>query len=748
MAGYYPLILAHGVLAAITFLCMVPAAIMVARFYGRNPRWALRLHIYLQILTVGLTTVIFILGWMAVGPRRSLTNPHHGIGLAIYVLILVQAIGGWWIHKREKGKIIRKLPVKLVLHQWFGRAIALLGIAQVPLGLTLYGSPKYLFILYTLWMSFLLVWYFVLSYRAMAPIGGLTREDSHHGETVITERTGRSRSRGPGLLGGLAAGAALAALLGRRKRSRSRSQSRSRVEEVIPSRRGSRSRRDSGSYIDEKFERKKSSGGVMDTLFKGAAVLGAGALAKSWFDRRRNKDDEEYSSVAQDTPSRRNRPSRRDSVSDLTESSITTHRVGDRRTGGTILPGPGDPLMTATAISAADRPITPRPTHGRSRQNSFDSDSYSSTMSPSRRPGSSHGVRNGLLAGLGLGWFSKMMKDRRDAREMKRLEDERKARYGSNSSRYTGDGFKVGRRRSDRRDSMPTESSDLSTILTNPHPPLAPSSIPTVPVPLGAQTGSTIGQSRSRHDVTEHVSMPAGPPDPQGILHQDSGSEAYISTGGGTHRRHSSRRRREVEAAAAAAAASGLAAAEEERRRRERSRSRSAVASPPVSVKVKVHGDKDRNVTLRRLTEEEALAERASRKGQRRQRADSMSSLSGTDIEGSSRRYRRDTSRRRADSIVSAKQEAVSSTGPPVMAPLSPPDPPYAGGRRPKDSAYYSGKPAMSKTSISGSHGTWSEMSPSGIGSGQEDAAERRRRRRLERNQRQSGTGTGTVEFS
>ena len=112
---YHSLIRGHGIVAAITFLFIIPSAILIARFYTRNPFWALRLHIWLQILTLLLSTVVFVLGWFAVGPERSLTNPHHGIGLAIYVLILVQFIGGWWIHGREKGKRRMYIPMKLMV---------------------------------------------------------------------------------------------------------------------------------------------------------------------------------------------------------------------------------------------------------------------------------------------------------------------------------------------------------------------------------------------------------------------------------------------------------------------------------------------------------------------------------------------------------------------------------------------------------------------------------------------------------
>lgn len=112
---YHTLVLGHGIVAAITFLGIVPAAILIAKFYYRNPHLALRLHISLQVLTVILATVVLVLGYFAVGPSRSLTNPHHGIGVAIYVLVLVQFIGGAVIHRVEKGKMRYYLPVKLMV---------------------------------------------------------------------------------------------------------------------------------------------------------------------------------------------------------------------------------------------------------------------------------------------------------------------------------------------------------------------------------------------------------------------------------------------------------------------------------------------------------------------------------------------------------------------------------------------------------------------------------------------------------
>jgi hypothetical protein len=164
---YHSLIRGHGIVAAITFLGIVPAAILIAKFGQRNPGLSLKLHVYLQILTVLLTTVVLVLGWFAVGPERALTNPHHGIGVAIYVLVLVQFFWGWLMFKIERRKKAppTMLPKKVYVHRMIGRALALLGFVQIALGLTLYGSPLVLFILYALAGLFLLLTYLILDFR-------------------------------------------------------------------------------------------------------------------------------------------------------------------------------------------------------------------------------------------------------------------------------------------------------------------------------------------------------------------------------------------------------------------------------------------------------------------------------------------------------------------------------------------------------------------------------------------------------
>ena len=770
LAQYHSLVTGHGVLAAITFLFLVPIAIMFVRFHPDRRRGR-RIHAYLQVLTVGLSTVVFILGFFAVGPSRSLTNPHHGIGVAIYVLVLTQAIGGTMVRK------VFKKSLRLMVHRWFGGALGILGVVQIPLGLTLYGSPKFTFILYALWMAFLVFLYFILSWRHendwddnITMYGG--RSHGGRSESGVTHSEHRSK-RGFGWLGPLVAGLGAWALLRRGKRgsegshsSRSESLSRSgRTPEVIPSRRGSTSYYMTNDKYSEKTGRQ--GGGLMGKLLGIGAIVGAGALLKKFTGRKNDRVyDEEYSAVSTDTPSRHGpshaRPPRK-RPDDYTESEFTEDRTElGARPRTPLLPGPG-----AASSAAGPRPSTPQASHARTATSMLDSQlysDYSSYVSPSRRAREEEhhsGAGKGILAGLGLGWFAKKMKDRRDRRaEEERLRIEEERRDGRHGSRYTGDGYGTPTRPSRRRPppstftntvmSEDTESSyiearPLGTSLGGPPmPPLAADSAPPPVVPVSAPRRSR-SRSRSRHDV-EPATMPPMPPDPQGVLaslHQGSESESHMSRAGRSQQRNSSRRRRDAEAAAAAAASSaaGLAAEQE--------RDRSRASHPHSVIKVKYHDDRDRNVTLRRLTEEEA------RREHRRGRSGSVSSLSGSETPGH-RRYRRDGSERRTVDETEAERL--------VSSPLPPPTPAFAGGRGGKDSAYYSGQPGPSGGSPVGaptvssvaSHGTWSALSPTPSGpitnprppgSGAVSAAERRQRRRLERN-RDARPGTGTVDFT
>lgn len=176
-------------------------------------------------------------------------------------------------------------------------------------------------------------------------------------------------------------------------------------------------------------------------------------------------------------------------------------------------------------------------------------------------------------------------------------------------------------------------------------------------------------------------------------------------------------------------------------------------ASPPISVKMKVHPD-GRHVTLRRLNEEEAAAERTARRRERRSRR--ASSLSSAD-EGSSR-YRRNNGMRD-----SSQQPIINVPPPPAMSSS------LGGSHRPPSELNLPpARPAMPQASDSpqagpsglppaaGPAGSGAVGSPGNVAGGTDLGTgtdlstfdNNRRRRRAERARRLEASKGNKVEFS
>lgn len=598
----------------------------------------------------------------------------------------------------------------------------MLGLAQIPLGLTLYGSPVALFVLYALAVFSLLLIYFILEH-----IKDRRYESDHdsrysYGQGSVTESR-RRHSRTGDLLKGGAAGIGIAALADRFRR-RSKSQDRGDQPEVVGS------RRHSGSFVeDEKYyEDEERGGGWRDRLLKIGAVGGAAAAAKSFFDKRRRRD--------QDSDTGHHGPPRGGDVP--IDQRGSRNRINE----------------TAPVPPSGQHPLN-QPLHHRRSSSSM---TYSSDVSASQEGRGGHGVRD-AVAGLGaFGLARNIFKKRRERKEQKRfdqrLEAERLDR--EQNQRLTGDGTP----RRHRRHGSGTTSTDLTAstdhfpgrgpILGNPGTsvPIAAGLYPGV-AGAGAPSGNglpppphntTLGASNpvmtGAAPLIPTASMPSIPHDPQGILHQNySGSENSAA-----HQRPNRD-------------AAGGSAAAEASKRRDRSRHHSgsggdSVASPPVSVKVKMHSD-GRHVTLRRLPEEEAAISREARRKERsgRRRRGSGSDLSGT--EGTSGdRWRRtealerqqqaaEQTRLKNDRLAQQQQQAVPPVQQslPVPFPAPPPIPGSSPGLRP---------PGPGSVGSPGTYdGNTTEASA--------DYANNRKRRRAERAQaklaREGRTG-GHVEFT
>lgn len=553
------------------------------------------------------------------------------------------------------------------IHHWFGRMIALLGLAQIPLGLTLYGSPVILFVLYALAVFALLFVYFVLSYLHGRRGGSEYGSRYSYGSGSVVEE----RRRHSGLSGLAKAGVAGVGIAALSNRFRHRSRSRGSRPEVVGS------RRQSTSYVDEEKYSRHGRGDDRGSRWKDR-VLQIGAVSAGV-------------AIARNLMGRRDRDRGRDRDSDVGEYGPPL---------GGVTPINPERLEEGRPLPSGQHPLN-QPLH---HQRSSSTLSYSSIQSASGEVRRGHGLRD-TVAGLGaVGLARNIFKKRRERKEQRRLETQRQREIEeeriarANNQRLTGDRFP---RRTGRRGSL-TTSTDISTS-TNDQPRRDPGLPPPIPAgvfPAGVAGAAAAGQAhgRDRHHNTMNpsnpilggvpptapVSMPPIPPDPQGIFHpESSGSEAYASAGGRQHRRHHSGRRTSA-ADPLIGAATGVATTEASSSRRDRQNQASGgepgVESPPVSVKVKVHRG-GRHVTLRRLPEEEAAAERSRRSKDRhgRRRRGSISSLSGSDTGGNHWRRTEALEQQQADAMRAESQNLAaaraSSQNPNMPVPLPPPPP-------------------------------------------------------------------------
>ncbi|KAE8383965.1 hypothetical protein BDV23DRAFT_192455 [Aspergillus alliaceus] len=672
MPEYHTLIVVHGVIGTIVFLGLVPISILIIRYYSRwNPFVAFKLHAWFQVLTLLLSTVVFVLGWFAVGPERSLTNPHHGIGLAIYVMVIFQVLWGWMLHKIESKRQRFRVPLKLVIHRWLGRALAILGLVQIPLGLTLYGSPKVLFILYSIAACALLITFFVLSYLyddEGYPVGPDydTRHSYVSGPPPVPGPSGQRQSSFGRMAAAGAAGAGLASLFKRRSRSR-----------------GREGYEDSQtSYMTEKYsDEGQPRKGWGDKLLKLGAVGGGAFLAKKFFDRRKSREG--------DAESGRYRPAHRRSDS-MTEETFS--RIEDGRR-----PEP-------THRTPLNRPPSRPPSRPQSPGSSY---YYNTTYFSDNDHDRPHRARNALF---GAGAFAalknlftrrKANDDDRRVEDMRRreMEEERLARADS-KRRYTGDGY-YPRRRADSFTATDISSTDMT------RPPRGPSHGESALTGDPAMSGAIDGHHSELPGAPTASEIPGQAPSRLGPSDIAAGAAAGSALGAasGHHRRSGSRRREDH------------------------------TDSPPVSVKVKMHNDGRHVTLRRLTEEEAAASREARRRERRnsRRRAGSASSLSGN--EGSYDRWRRvEQLERQQQEQMQREQEAAAAAAaagmstapsgsipapsfapPPNMSHMAPPPPPHV----PSSLPYGPGSVT--------SPGTFTGTEASG------DYASNRRRRRAER---------------
>lgn len=748
--GYHTLIKGHGAIAAIVFILIVPAAIFSARYYHGNPRLALKLHIYLQVLTVLLSTVVLILGWFAVGPERALSNPHHGIGLAIYVLVIFQFLWGALMHRIEKKRDVppNHLPLKIYLHQWLGRGIAILGFVQIALGLTLYGSPRVLFILYAVAGALLLFAYFALDYynRARRPVDqadfysdyGSYLSGTRGTRTELTGRHASDEEKGGHHWFRNAALGATGLFAFKKWRDR-RNEKDLEKEEIRddsttvhgrerpsagylegsrtssrPPSRGPRRRAHSQSRLSRESwedDTPRKDNTWRNRILGAAAGAGALAGAKRLFGGRKERDVESVDSRSYRPPMGHHSMVSQTDVSRVASGQAPMSPEDPRRRDYATQPNMDSmvsgPPMTPTRTGSRRRPHLDRSSED---YMSYDSREYLSDPGEEERPqhlaqGNGHTLRESIATFGALAGFKEWNKRRKERREQQRIDRERRQEMDNadhfnrrHSGRYPRAQDASGRRPSGTETLMTGVSNDQEHDFRGSNPELSRhgfassqqlSSLPNTSVPPLPANAGTLPPSTSRVNVANNgyslPPPPTGPPQqnmgptypetgslamPQGAVQPDPNRLVQDNTTYNSSSHYFPTNQPNSAAAntmAGAALASQMQRDDSPSRYRNRRRSRSnsrppappphgrtssfsstsqthagaqqgdnPLGSPPVSVKVDMHND-GQHVTVRRLGEEEAAAERAARRAERRQRRQRGSSISNSDANTSSR---------------------------------------------------------------------------------------------------------------
>ncbi|OZJ01546.1 hypothetical protein BZG36_05507, partial [Bifiguratus adelaidae] len=138
---YTQLVIAHAALMAFVFLFVVPLGVIVARY---SATWVAHSwfnhHVFTMLLLAGIPFVAaFGLGIQAVGEQFQ--DPHHIIGLTVFVGFWFQALLETLNHIDNRRNFTPKTPWYHSFHHWLGRLLFLLALANMPIGIYTYLDP-------------------------------------------------------------------------------------------------------------------------------------------------------------------------------------------------------------------------------------------------------------------------------------------------------------------------------------------------------------------------------------------------------------------------------------------------------------------------------------------------------------------------------------------------------------------------------------------------------------------------------
>ncbi len=174
-SGY---VIAHAVLMTVAFALLIPLGVMTSSFLPHQlvVSW-LPIHVGLQVVAAccmfaGFGVILYVLSDTGIGhfnnAATTATNHCHSIfGVIIISLIVVQISLGifsdaWWrIQFWRKGSIPLPGPFPEKTHWWLGRALVIMSVVQIYLGLVegqdILGYGNWVYGLYAAWYGLMLI---------------------------------------------------------------------------------------------------------------------------------------------------------------------------------------------------------------------------------------------------------------------------------------------------------------------------------------------------------------------------------------------------------------------------------------------------------------------------------------------------------------------------------------------------------------------------------------------------------------
>ncbi|KAF9789870.1 CBD9-like protein [Thelephora terrestris] len=131
------MIIAHGILCVVGFLFLLPLGSLVARYFRTSTNTWFKAHQTIQSLLAG---PIIVVGWslgiavVASGGGSHFYNTHTRLGLALFVLYVIQVLLGNIIHRFKPKSSLRRRPAQNYFHVFLGIVIISASFFQVHTG--------------------------------------------------------------------------------------------------------------------------------------------------------------------------------------------------------------------------------------------------------------------------------------------------------------------------------------------------------------------------------------------------------------------------------------------------------------------------------------------------------------------------------------------------------------------------------------------------------------------------------------